>query len=337
MVTEAQRWKNAGVVPTSGLLAWHMFETANSGDALVLDYSGNARHLTATGLNPPAIQFNVITGQPAWYFNGTTTDPLNYTGAVSVKHAFILASAEEAAFTANRGLLSGVTSGDILASNNSGDTFFDLSLGVTYRKNGTTFLESNQKAPMDEAFGLMEISDPDGFGLDGIQVGKQKNLAGRIWKGWWAEQLIYNRVLTDTERASVMLYFNAKYRTNDLGVPLVFPSDDYLEFRRHRFYAEPPRYQDITDTYEFDDRGRTLNEVADTPPRRWEYQYTGLTPEQVSVFDGFWDAARIVKPFTFRDKHGTDWSDVRIERYNRAHERHVSWQNTVEFDLVRYP
>jgi hypothetical protein len=338
MVT-AQQWKNSGLIPTSGLLAWHMFESGVSGHEVIADYSGNGRIIDTPLVNAPVLTLDVLNGQPGWYFNGATTTPLNWTGSITPKHVFVLASAEETAFTNFRGLLTGETSGEILVSENTGDEFFDFGYGAgyEYRKNDAIFAEAAQEAPVGGDFALLEVSATGGFALDGIQVGKQTNVAGRIWKGFFVEQLLFNRVLTLAERKRVMLYFNIKFAMFKLGLPFYFPSDDLLDFKRSRFYTEPPRYQDITDNYEFEDRGRTFNEVADTPPRKWEYDYLRRTPAQTVIFDAFWDAARIVHPFIFLDKYGTEWTDVRIESYSRQHEKHMSWKNDVEFKLVRFP
>lgn len=337
-VPTAIDWKNSGVIPTSGLEAWHMYEAGHSGHEVIFDYSDHNRTIDSPVLNAPALVGNVLNGQPGWYFNGTDTVPLNWTGSITPKHVFILASHEDAAFNLNRGLLSGETSGDILSSNNVGTTFFNFSFpDFEYRKSDVSYIQTNQQAPMSGIPELIEVSIATGSALDGIQVGKQRNLAGRIWKGYFFEQLIYSRVLTAAERDRVKLYFNIKFAQWRMGIPLYFPSDDLLDFRRSRFYAEPPQYDKTTDSYEFEDRGKTFNEVADTPPRRWEYDYLSRTAEQTLIFDAFWDQARIANPFIFRDKYGTEWSDVRIEDYNRSHDAHRSWKNDIRFRLIKYP
>lgn len=340
MVYTAAQWRDSGLVPTSGLLAWHMYEMGVSGHNIIYDYSGNGRTIDSASLNAPVLTSNVLYGQPGWYFDGTTTVPLNYTGSVTPKHVFILASHDDAAFNLNRGLLSGEITGDLLASNNTGTTFFDLALAdFGYRKSDVFYAQNNQQAPMSGRPELIEVAITGGTTLDGIQVGKQRNLAGRIWKGYFFEQLLFNRILTSLEKDRVKLYFNLKFSQWKVGLPFYFPSDDILGFtpRRSRFYAEPPMYDKITDSMEFEDAGKTFNEVADTPPRRWEYSYLRRPPTQAVIFDAFYDQARITNPFTFRDKYGVEWSSVRIESYNRNHQRHLSMFNDCEFSLIKYP
>lgn len=345
MALTITQWKNTGLLPTSGQLAWHQYEPSVSGDFIIYDYSGNTRHIQCTpGPNQPVLHTDVIDGQPGWYFSGTS-DPLFFLGSNTPKHVFILASADEATFPDYRGLLSGVTSGTILVSDTTPfDRFFDAGLGAgfVYRKDDVLWPNNNMKAPMSGAFGLMEVQMPSGIALDGIQVGKQLALA-RKWKGYFIEQIIYNRVLTTAERMRVKLYFNLKYSQWQRGLPLYFPSDDFINIKRRRFYAEPPAYSEITDSYQFEDGGKTFNEVGDTPPLRWEYNYqlvnsNGSTdPPEVKIFDEFNNIARLINPFNFTDKYGTVWENVRIESYDRFHEKHMPWRQDVRFKLVKYP
>lgn len=337
----AQNWKNMGLIPTSGLLAWHMYEAAVSGHNSINDYSGNNLHIFSGAGNSAVLQSNIINGQPAWYFNGSR-DPLATSSSATqtVKHVFFLISHEDATFNELRGVLSGKTTNAILVSNNTDDTFFDPSVfgyGTTeYRKNDTVFANNNAKAPMSGAFALVELSFATGASLDGFQVGQQTNLTARKWKGWFVEQQIYNRVLSQAERERVMLYYNVKFALWKQGVPLIFPSSDIVGYGRSRFYAAPQDWQKITDSYEFEDGGKTFNEVSSVAPQRWEYEYLGKSPDEANVFDAFDAQARRANPFKFRDKYGTLWDNVRIERYERTHDKHKSWSNDVKFDLVKY-
>lgn len=335
------------------MIAWHQYDVTDSEGGICLDYSGNGRDLGAAS-NTPVLTSNVLYGQPGWYFNGSR-NPLT-TGVISTvtpKHVFILASFEDAAFTVNRGLIGGVTSGDILVSETSGTQWTDLGLGsdFIYRKSDTLYANASLEAPMSGAFALMDVRLAAGVALDGIQVGQQRDWDGvahgaasaRRHKGYFIEQVIYDRVLTAAEILRVHLYFNLKFSQWRVGVPFYFPSDDFLHINRRRFYAEPPMWSKITDSYEFEDGSRTFNEIADTAPRRWEYNYivqnnTAATdPPEVYLFDEFYDEARLINPFNFTDKYGTTHTDVRIESYDRDHDAHKPWRQTVKFKLIKYP
>lgn len=331
-------WTNTRLVPMSGLEAWHKYDAGVSGNNIVYDSSGNGRTIQTLTAPHPVLTSNVINGQPAWYFNGTTTSPFIYTGAVTAKHIFILASAADATFSTYRGLLSDSNPYSILVGESQTTKFYDYSATFTstYRKSDVVYTATNQQAPVSGAFALIEIQIPAGLVLDGIQVGQQTNLTDRKWKGYFVDQLIYNRILTTAERRAVMLYFNLHYAQFLVGVPLRFPDDSMLTFRRSRFYAAPPDYDSITDDFEFEDGSKTFNEVADNAPRRWEYEYGNCTPDEVVVFDEFYNQVRKIKPFYFRDKYGVIWDNVRVERYSRQHQAHKSWTNAVAFDLVGY-
>jgi hypothetical protein len=81
--------ETSGLVPSDGLVAWHRYKAGDSTNGLVKDYSGNARDMAQASV-PPVIQENLLNSQPGWYFDGTATNPLIYTGAVTVKHVFVL-------------------------------------------------------------------------------------------------------------------------------------------------------------------------------------------------------------------------------------------------------
>lgn len=345
------QWQATGLLPTSGMQAWHQYQEGDSENGICLDYSGNARDLGAAS-NEPVLTADVLYGHHGWYFNGSRT-PLTFTGAVTAKHVFILASFEDAAFTINRGLLSGVTSGDILVSEVSGTQWTDLGLvgDFIYRKSDTLFPNASLEAPMNGAFALMDVRLASGVALDGIQIGQQRDYDGvahggaaaRRHKGYFIEQIIYNRVLSAAEIKRVHLYFNLKYSQYKVGLPLYFPSDEFMNFKRRRFYAEPPMYSKITDSYEYEDGGKTFNEVADSAPRRWEYDYVLVNttsptdPGEVNIFNEFFNEIRMARSFNFTDKYGTVWTDVRIEDYDRTHEAHKPWRQTVKFKLIKYP
>ncbi len=334
-------WKKTGLLPTAGLAAWYACEpSAGSTSIAAPDFSGGGYDLvgTAGAGNSPTIQANVYGGLPAWYFNGTTNQPLKVTTPITYRHIFTLAAFEEPTFTQYRGLITGVASGDILIGNNTGIEFYFLSSAYQYRLNAVLHGDNDWRAPLNKQFGLVEFLFPSpGAGYDGVQIGQQTNQAGRRFKGWFAESLIYNVELSQTDIERVRLYFNLKYGIWKKGVPLYFPSDDLLPYRRTRFYASPADYNKITDTYEYEDGGRDFNEVASSAPQRWEYEYLYRTPEQAKMFDAFYDQVRLKNPFFLRDKYGTVHSNVRVESYSRTHESHKSWRNDVKFRLVKYP
>lgn len=342
-----QQWKDTKLLPTSGMIAWHQYEAAVSGNEIIYDYSGNGNDISNVATNAPVLTANVFNGHPAWYFNGTTTIPLRRTLSCNPKHIFILASNDEATFSQYRGLISGRSSGDGLVTDTVGSSkWLDLGLGADfiYKKTDVLYANSDLQAPINGDFALMEVKSAAGLNWDGIQIGRHKTNATYLHKGYWVEHIIYDRVLTEAEQLRVKLYFNLKFALYRDSFPLYFPSDNFIDLKRRRFYAEPPMYGKITDSFEFEDGGRTFNEVADNAPRRWEYDYiiqnsvgTATDPGEVRLFDEFYDQIRLARSFNFTDKYGTTWDNVRIESYDRDHDKHKPWRQTVKFKLVRYP
>lgn len=319
-----------------------------SANGVCNDYSGNARHIVQA-TDPPVLTANVFAGKYGWHFDATK-NPLMYTGAtVTPKHIFILASYDDATFNEFRALLSGASGASgqyLLLGDNGTDHFVDPGLGANfaYRKNDIAHPDNDAKAPIDGTFALIEVQMPSGFTLDDIQVGNADGLSNHAWKGYFVEMFMYDRVLTDAERQSILLYFNLEFQLHSLlGLNLYFPSDSFVPYRRRRFYAEPPMFSKITDTFEFEDGGKTFNEVADTAPRRWEYDYRFVNstlptdPGEVRLFDEFYEMVRLATPFNFTDKYGTVWDNVRIENYDRDHDAHKPWRQTIKFRLIRYP
>lgn len=206
------KWSKMSAVPLSGMLAWHMYGEDTSLNNNIADYSGNGRHVTCGAGNTAVLQTNLLNGHPGWYFNGSR-DPLVYSGNVTVKHLFIVASYEDAAFAENEGLYGGVAAGDILVSEALGDEFFDFTANqvYTYRKADVPIAVGAADAPMSGKHALLELTSSEGFGLDGIQIGKQRGFATRLWKGWFFEAIAYGVVLNDLQRMMINEYFAMKY------------------------------------------------------------------------------------------------------------------------------
>jgi hypothetical protein len=312
--------------------AWHMFEAGHSGDSVINDYSGNDRHVNATGLNPPVLTSDLVYGQPGWYFNGSTTDPLYYTGSVTWKHLFILASAEGTTFNQNRGLVSGPTSGDALTSNNSGDTFFNFGFGsdYQYRKSGVAFAESNQKAPMSATHQILELRRTAGVTMDGIQIGKQRNLAGRIWKGWFFEDLMYSVEKTDLEVFNVYRYFAMRYQVWQIDATTglyVFPfaADRTLD-------SETDKENYLSEPYDGDAKALTRGSFKG----RYSLPFSTREQEEFDAARAFHAQHYPLGEFVYRDYAFYPYKEVRVRFASpfRRHGSNVTFRFNYSFDIV---
>lgn len=238
-------WNKMNIVPQSSLEAWHMYEEGVSSNILVQDYSGHGRHLTVGAGNSPVLTDGIINGLPAWYMNGSR-DPLTYTGSVTAKHIFIVASYELAAFPGYKGLLSSLSAGNMLTSNNSGDKFYQFGAGYKYRMADLGYSLDNQKAPMNGTFAVIELVLPGaGSALDGLRVGQEAADTARRWKGWFAELLVYSTEQSDLVRCRLYEYFAMRYKlwqkTASAQNIFPFPSNRSrnIEIDREHYLSDP--------------------------------------------------------------------------------------------------
>lgn len=122
-------------------------------------------------------------------------------------------------------------------------------------------------------------------------------------------------------------------------MPTYFPSISVTDAIIQHWDALPPDWKSVTDTYQFQDGGEDFNEVSDNAPKRWHYEVViprtshALAKGVADVYDAFFNEVRYSQPFVFTDKYGTDWSDVRIEEYDRSHDAHKSWIIYIKFVL----
>lgn len=336
-------WTKTHLIPTSGLEFWHLYDPATSTNGNINDASGNGRHIVQA-TSPPTLTEEVMNARPGWRFDGTNNPLASASSAtIASKHVFVLAAAEETSFSVNRGLLSGKTAGTWLATDTGNDNFFPFAVDYDYRKSDTLYGFNLWDAPVGNIPELIEISHTTGtVSMDGVQVGQQINLTARKWKGYFIEQMGWNRLLTTNERRRVMLYYNIKYGTWARGVPLYFPTADLLTDTNivvpSRFDDLEPDWDKITDKWEYEDGNSDRNEVASTAPRGWEYGAicygdAGQAYAYREIFDQFNNQARRANPFYFRDKWGQVWQDVFIKNYKSSHDAHKSWVHNISFEL----
>jgi hypothetical protein len=333
------RWDETGLMPTDGLEFWHQYVPGQSGNSVIYDYSGKGRHLGVDVSAAPVIT-TVLNGQPGWVFDGDESAMIDVgsTPSFSLKHLFILVRIDIATFGTFLPLL-GDSTFNIILGGDTGTTKWQNNYTGSYYLNDTSYISSNRQAPMQE-FGLIEVAIPAGETIDQLFLNVFDGLEFTFMEmaGW-------SVVLNTFQRRRVHLLFNLRYRTHELTgstIPLYFPSADVVPALasqarvNNRFNDRPLDWQAITEEYEYEDRGKDFNEVADTVPRRWEYAYQNVPKAQKPIFDTFNDVARRANTFYFKDNEDFIWTPVRIEEYDRAHEAHKRWRNDVTFGLVGY-
>lgn len=312
----------------------------------VTDYSGNSRTLVANNDVPvsPAAQtvtLNSINGRPAINHSGDA--PLTCSGSMNAKHIFMLAKYDLAANFGGtyRGLIGDNNAVSVLVGSNAASStkFVDFGWGgsYTYRKSQVAYAEASQEAPFSN-FELLEAILTSGFSLTNLQVGQQTNNTGRRWRGRWADLKLYSAVLSGNDLRKIRLYYDLRYLLwLTAGTTLEFPDPTLTGIKWRRFKELPLNWDDMTDTYEFEDGGRTFNDRTDTPPIEWEIGFQGLTRAQLDIFDEFNRAARRSRSFSLVDKWGETHTGVRIKSYNSDHDDYRSWRHECFFRLCKYP
>lgn len=202
----------------AGLVRWWKADALalNDNDAVGTwpDSSGFIRNLTqATAGSKPTYKTNILNGLPVVRFDGTD-DVLTSASGTGPKHVFAVAKYNTATFVDYDGLVTGAGAGDaeVVLTGRDGQNFFFNSPAVTtdYYKNGTSFVETAMTGPMN-AFAVMSISSAGFQNPMAVQVGLDRNNAGRYWNGDVAEILAYNAVLSAGDRQAIQNYLGTKY------------------------------------------------------------------------------------------------------------------------------
>lgn len=290
----AYPWKNMNLIPMADLEAWHMYEPGVSGHNVIYDYSGHDRHLTCGAGNAPVLTADVLNGQPGWYFNGSR-DPLAWTGSVTLKHVFLVISLTDATFSAHHGILSGLTAGDILTTSNTGTLFYDLS-ATSSRTRDILYASNAHVAPISENAAVVEVVFAAGVTMDGIQIGKQRDISGpaRLHKGYFFDDVCYSAVKNDQERLRIYQYAAMRYHlwqrtAAGLDVyPFVTNKPRSSELDQERYVSEP--YS-----------GDPTVLVRGSAKRAFTLPFTARTQAEFEAAETFHGAHRQPTHFAYRD------------------------------------
>jgi hypothetical protein len=331
---------------------WHSLDEqtpADGDDVTVLtDEAGNFE-LTAAGTEPVWRQL-ANGGEKYIEFDGANAPLESAVSASSfnVKHLFIVAAFDLAAFDDYNGLISPLSAANGILVGDDGTTkFVNFSFpSAEYRKSGTVYAAANMQAPMSGQAELMEFRYATGFDLDNLQIGKDRDFTGRLWDGAFHFAAGFPRILTDLEIEQMRLYANLRSRLYiALDQTLEFPAPELIfdgvnaaySETYSRFYEPPRDYESVTHSHTYEDQSKTFNEFNNQPSRRWQVEFNKITAAKAQVLDAFWENMRKTQTFNFYDyKRDKTYSGVRIENYERTHEGHASFRNNCRFSLVKF-
>jgi hypothetical protein len=111
-----------------------------------------------------------------------------------------------------------------------------------------------------------------------------------------------------------------------------FGGPPYLKFREL-----DSDWSIVTTEQQMDDGSSDVNLEGDSPIRRWEFEYDGLTETQAAILDGHRAAAKgIAESFTFvNPRTGESLTGVKYESFETDHSKR--WIQTRKVRLIRRP
>jgi hypothetical protein len=148
----------------------------------MFDYTENG-HLF--GVNGAILKKDQQNGKSVVRLDGVD-DYLTSPNGVTIYQALMIIRINEATWSNNGGVLTAAVNGAptndaLLIGNGSGAKFFDLNLDNRYEKNRISYAEDDQQSPMN-TFGLVYVDSPLGGVFEAVQIGKDRDFAGRFAK-----------------------------------------------------------------------------------------------------------------------------------------------------------
>lgn len=336
------------LVPTTGVLAWYPLDGLTAAPIEITDQSGHGNHLSQSSMIPvPVIDLDGLNRRSTLLLEdgGGATPFFSSNGAISpLKTIVAILKVDGADFGAHdQGWATAIVGAvDALIGTAGGTKWGNAGIFSAYYKNGTPFVTSNMQAPFGQ-FAQIEAVYNDGSEFtDGLQLGQDRDNAAKQAAGQIADILFLSAALTTQQRAALKLYADLKFELwRVAGTTLMFPSPDITGIPYSSFDAAPQQWDDATDVRQYADLGESYNRATDTPPREWvlSFDCNGTfhadSKLKTDVFDAFWNAVGIDRPFSFTDKYGVTHTNVRIAKggYSRAHDGHTSWIQKVSFRL----
>jgi hypothetical protein len=322
-------WTKKNLLPLSDLEFWYQYEEGVSGNNFINDYSTHNRDLSCASSGAPVLTDDVINGEPAWRFNGSS-NPLSVTSSFTVKHMFVIAAFDEATFAQYRGLLSSPTTNWGLVGENGTTKFFDFDGTIIYRKADVLFDHANEKAPMSGVFALIEWLGPSGVAVDGIQIGQQTSLSARKMLGYFVEAFAYSAEQNTLRRRMIYEYVAMRYhlwqQLSDPG-PWIFPfqsnKTSSRELDRENFLSTP---------YDGAQKALVRGEFKD----QLQLPFALRRQEEYEAARSFHEEHSPLKAFIFRDYRFLPPKDtgVRLDSSLREQGSDVTFRFNYAFDVI---
>jgi len=213
------RQSGTTVFDSTQLNLWGLFYADNFDTVgkIWTDTSGNSNDLfRPSGGTDYVKTTSVINGQTTLKFNSAAGSSfLTAPAAVTFKELFAVLKINEATFSGDLGIISGGSSDSngILIGANTTTRFYDLNYDAAqtyfYSKDGTSYAESDQQAPMN-AFAIVYVRASTGIALTDLQIGKDRNTAN-YGKCEIAELALTVTQLPTSQRNELLEHLVVKY------------------------------------------------------------------------------------------------------------------------------
>lgn len=287
-----------------GLEAYYQADTlALANNAAVenfADLSGKGRHLTAKTSDYPLFK----TAGNYIQFNGSTNSALANNALFPVTCGFMVAKYDDPLFPVApdgfKGLLSDLTSLDIFVGNANTNKFFDFGWELhEFRFDERIYPDSDAPAPMQN-WRLLFFRFWKGMMMEGVQIGQQRSLSARKWKGGVKFLALYSQNFTEEE-----IRKNAESLANHYAITLadVFPYQpdangvDENGSQTVNFY-DPPE-------------GDRISETISEAKRILEMTFSGADQSEVKELKSFFKSHyEQALPFITRDYRFTPPEDI---------------------------
>jgi hypothetical protein len=226
--------KSSSSIPLSGLSLWLKADVGVTTSGIFVtawaDQSGNGNNVTVPdGGTPPVFQSSQINGKPAIYSEGDGTIGLG-TDQINLNQFTVFVVQKPFGNTARRAFSNiGYDGGNVLIGpwENYGDVYTRTCYGgygwvyqdlstqqltwhLDIMTNSTiTNLSSYWQDGINYATDIPDVANI----LDGVSIGADEYYYGQIGAGkiQYAEFILYNRILSGSERLQVQAYLNTKY------------------------------------------------------------------------------------------------------------------------------
>jgi hypothetical protein len=298
-------WASGKFVPRSGMSAWWDALVAPSGGSGP-DLSLNGNDLSE-GTNPPTLVPDAVNGNPWFYFDGVN-DKLASPGAnITFKHVFAICALDRPDFDGDECLIYGNQPNYVLASAGAGQTKFDGTNVVRYKKNGVEFATSNMQAPVNNELSILEVVIGDGMGvLEGPVILGVNGDTTNAWKGPIVEIIAYEIELAEMYVGMLYEYLAMKlYMWQKTLAGL-----DVWPFQPNWVYPAPVDKRVLISQSVSGARKSRQKGVKQTG---MELSFETRRSEETDAAKAFWDQKYPGTSFIYRDASYTPARDLTVE------------------------